>query len=153
MQLKNHLYTIVETDKQGNLQQKEAAGLQQKCQEVLSSRSNTSFRLRLNPEHFIYQAHFPGEPITPGVCIVQMGTELLEDLLCEGLQKKVKLEICKVKNVKFLSVISPNESTVITYLMKKVEMSEDGSEVKAQMVVTSGDEAKAKISLVLSVKC
>lgn len=61
MQLKNHLYTIVETDKQGNLQQKEAAGLQQKCQEVLSSRSNTSFRLRLNPEHFIYQAHFPGE--------------------------------------------------------------------------------------------
>ncbi len=59
MQLKNHLYTIVETDKQGNLQQKEAAGLQQKCQEVLSSRSNTSFRLRLNPEHFIYQAHFP----------------------------------------------------------------------------------------------
>ena len=65
MQLKNHLYTIVEADKQGNLQQKEAAGLQQKCQEVLSSRSNTSFRLRLNPEHFIYQAHFPGEPVTP----------------------------------------------------------------------------------------
>mgnify|MGYP000588408412 CR=1 FL=1 len=30
MQLKNHLYTIVETDKQGNLQQKEAADLQQK---------------------------------------------------------------------------------------------------------------------------
>ena len=74
MQLKNHLYTIVEADKQGNLQQKdaaglqqkEAAGLQQKCQEVLSNRSNTSFRLRLNPEHFIYQAHFPGEPVTPG---------------------------------------------------------------------------------------
>ncbi len=29
MQLKNHLYTIVETDKQGNLQQKEAAGVHQ----------------------------------------------------------------------------------------------------------------------------
>ena len=78
MQLKNHLYTIVETDKQGNLQQK--------CQEVLSSRSNTSFRLRLNPEHFIYQAHFPGEPVTPGVCILQIGKELLAELLQESLE-------------------------------------------------------------------
>ena len=132
MQLRNNLYTVTE---------KKVDGL------------TGHFELALTPSCFIYQAHFPGEPITPGVCIVQMGTELLEDLLCEGLQKKVKLEICKVKNVKFLSGISPNESTVINYLMKKVEMSEDGSEVKAQMVVTSGDEAKAKISLVLSVKC
>lgn len=111
MQLRNNLYTVTE---------KKVDGLM------------GYFELALTPSCFIYQAHFPGEPITPGVCIVQMGTELLEDLLCEGLQKKVKLEICKVKNVKFLSVISPNESTVINYLMKKVEMSEDGSEVKAQ---------------------
>lgn len=132
MQLRNNLYTVIE---------KRVDGL------------TGYFRLTLTPSCFIYQAHFPGEPITPGVCIVQMGTELLEDLLGEGLRKKVKLEICKVKNVKFLSVISPNESTVITYQMKKVEMSEDGSEVKVQMVVTSGDEVKAKISLVSSVKC
>lgn len=111
------------------------------------------FVLALTPSCFIYQAHFPSEPITPGVCIVQMGKELLEDLLEENLQKKVGLEISKVKNVKFLSVISPNESTAITYQMKKVEMSEDGSEMKAQMVITSGEEAKAKISLVLSVRC
>lgn len=132
MQLRNNLYTITE---------KNVDGL------------TGHFVLALNPSCFIYQAHFPGEPITPGVCIVQMGAELLEDLLGESLQKKVELEICKVKNVKFLSVITPKETTVITYRMKKVEMSEDGSEVKAQMVVTSGDEAKAKISLVLSVKC
>lgn len=132
MQLRNNLYTVTE---------KKVDGL------------TGYFELALTPSCFIYQAHFPSEPITPGVCIVQMGTELLEDLLGEGLQKKVKLEICRVKNVKFLSVISPKGSTVITYLMKKVEMSKDGSEVKAQMVVTSGDEAKAKISLVLSVKC
>ena len=102
MQLRNNLYTVTE---------KKVDGL------------TGYFELALTPSCFIYQAHFPSEPITPGVCIVQMGTELLEDLLCEGLQ------------------------------MKKVEMSEDGSEVKAQMVVTSGDEEKAKISLVLSVKC
>ena len=132
MLLRNNLYTVT---------QKEVDGLK------------GHFELALNPSCFIYQTHFPGEPITPGVCIVQMGKELLEELLEENLQKKVGLEISKVKNVKFLSVISPNESTVITYQMKKVEMSEDGSEMKAQMVVTSGEEAKAKISLVLSVRC
>ncbi len=132
MLLKNNLYTVT---------QKEIDGLKGR------------FVLALNPSCFIYQAHFPGEPITPGVCIVQMGKELLEELLEEHLQKKVGLEISKVKNVKFLSVISPNETTVITYQMKKVEMSEDGSEMKAQMVITSGEEAKAKISLVLSVRC
>ena len=140
MQLKNHLYTIVETDKQGNLQQKEAAGLQQKCQEVFSSRSNTSFRLRLNPEHFIYQAHFPGEPVTPGVCILQIGKELLAELLQES------LEITHVKNVKFLSVISPLKEKEISYIFKKIETSEDSQEVKAQIIVASDEETKAKIS-------
>lgn len=161
MQLKNHLYTIVETDKQGNLQQKEgeklkeaaglqqneacelkkeATGLQQKIQNLLLSRSKTSFRLRLNPEHFIYQAHFPGEPVTPGVCILQIGKELLAELLQES------LEITHVKNVKFLSVISPLKEKEISYIFKKIETSEDSQEVKAQIIVASDEETKAKIS-------
>lgn len=167
MQLKNHLYTIVETDKQGNLQQKEgeklkeaaglqqneacelkkeATGLQQKIQNLLLSRSNTSFRLRLNPEHFIYQAHFPGEPVTPGVCILQIGKELLAELLLES------LEITHVKNVKFLSVISPLKEKEISYTFKKIETSEDSQEVKAQIIVASDEETKAKISFTCSKK-
>lgn len=103
------------------------------------------FLLRLNPDHVIYQAHFPGEPITPGVCIVQMGKELMEELLDKS------LAVARVKNVKFLSVISPEDTTSITYTFRKVEWSADGKEVKAQIVVTSGDEAKAKISFALRV--
>ena len=37
------------------------------------------FTIELNPQHFIYKAHFPGEPITPGVCIMQIAKELLEE--------------------------------------------------------------------------
>ena len=36
-----------------------------------------TYEIALNAQHFIYQAHFPGEPITPGVCILQMACELL----------------------------------------------------------------------------
>ena len=34
------------------------------------------FDISFFPGHFIYKAHFPGEPITPGVCIIQIATEL-----------------------------------------------------------------------------
>jgi len=131
MQLKNNLYTIVETEVDET-----AAGGKPK---------GGKFLLRLHPEHVIYQAHFPGEPITPGVCIVQIGKELLEELL--GLS----LTLTKVKNVKFLSVISPRESIDISYVFKKIEASEEDKEVKAQITVMSGEEAKAKISFILKV--
>ena len=62
------------------------------------------YNIHLDASHFIYQAHFPDEPITPGVCIIQIAKELLEEHLGIG------LEIQKVKNVKFLNVISPLES-------------------------------------------
>lgn len=132
MLLRNNLYTI---------SQKEIDGL------------NGCFTIELNSSHFIYLAHFPEEPITPGVCIVQIGQELLELLLEESFLKKYRLEIKKVKNVKFLSVISPKNNTTIVYTMKKVEMSEDATKVKAQIEVSFKDEIKAKISLVLCVSC
>lgn len=61
----------------------------------------TVYTLTLNAEHLIYKAHFPGEPITPGVCLIQMAKELLEDILDEALR------IVAVKNVKFLNIVSP----------------------------------------------
>ena len=40
------------------------------------SAEGQQLRLQLHPEHEIYQAHFPGNPITPGVCQVQIVAEL-----------------------------------------------------------------------------
>lgn len=134
MKLKNNLYTI--KNKQVVLPTESDAAI---GKTTLSG----SYELELNPSCFIYQAHFPGEPITPGVCIMQMGKEVLEDALGKPLQ------VASVKNIKFLSIISPKETTTITYLLKKVEPSEDGQSVKAQLVVMAGDEAKAKISFTL----
>ena len=46
-----------------------------------SQEGTVSYDIRLHSDHFIYQAHFPGEPITPGVCVVQIAKELLEEHL------------------------------------------------------------------------
>ena len=58
MNLKNSLYTIQGVAREG---------------------TSVSYELLLNAEHTIYQAHFPNEPITPGVCILQILKELLEE--------------------------------------------------------------------------
>lgn len=128
MQLKNNIYKIIGKEDEGDV---------------------VNYTIQLIPSCFIYQAHFPGEPITPGVCIVQIGKELVEDLLTEQTSHSQPLEIIKVKNVKFLSVISPNETKQLVYQVKRMDLSEDGTKVEAQVVVLSEHKTMAKISLVM----
>jgi 3-hydroxymyristoyl/3-hydroxydecanoyl-(acyl carrier protein) dehydratase len=33
--------------------------------------------IRLNPDHAIFAGHFPGQPVVPGVCMLQIIKELL----------------------------------------------------------------------------
>lgn len=101
-----------------------------------------SYEIELNASHFIYQAHFPGEPITPGVCIVQIAVELLEEVVGK------RLQLAKVKNVKFLSVVTPTQSTAVTLQLVKIAENETEGTVKTQAVVTSEDEVKAKLSFI-----
>ena len=98
--------------------------------------------LRTNQEHPIYKAHFPGNPITPGVCIIQAAGELLERKLGR------KLYLKTVKNVKFLSVIIPEEGKKIRYSFSNII--EDESSVKAQVLVSDDTSVYAKISLIFS---
>ena len=98
--------------------------------------------LRTNPEHPIYKAHFPGSPITPGVCIIQAAGELLEKKLNR------KLYLKTVKNVKFLSVIIPEEGKKIRYNLSNMVDDENGC--KAQIPVSDDASVYAKISLIFS---
>ena len=101
------------------------------------------FNIKLDPEHFIYKAHFPGEPITPGVCIMQIAKELLEEAVSED------LVLSCVKNIKFLRIISPNEVTEICYSLAKISREDD--QIKVQVTVTAGEDAYAKLSLICQI--
>ena len=98
--------------------------------------------LHTNPEHPIYKAHFPGSPITPGVCIIQAAGELLEKQLGR------KLYLQSIKNVKFLMVIIPEEGKKIKYSFSNITEDENG--VKTQVVVSDDSTVYAKISLIFS---
>ena len=101
--------------------------------------SGHDYSIRLNPEHFIYKAHFPGEPITPGVCIMQISKELLEK------STGLPIEMDYVKNIKFLRVISPSEILTLDCSLSKV--SREDSHVKAQAVISADGEICAKLSI------
>ena len=75
--------------------------------EDIAKETEHSYTIKLDAEHFIYKAHFPGEPITPGVCIMQIAHELLE---CHMNQQLV---IDCVKNIKFLRIITPTATPVV----------------------------------------
>ena len=98
------------------------------------------FDIRLNAGHYIYRAHFPGEPITPGVCILQIAKELLETALGCG------LDLSCVRNIKFLRIIKPDETPSLTFVVNPSE-SDDGS-VKAQVTAVHDGGTYAKLSLV-----
>ena len=71
---------------------------------------NATISLRKN--HPIFTGHFPGMPVVPGVCMIQIVREVMEAV------KNVKLRLVSAENIKFLSVINPNE-------IREVEVSLD----------------------------
>lgn len=102
------------------------------------------YTVGLHPNHFIYKAHFPGEPITPGVCIMQMALELLEKAC------GMRLSMECARNIKFLKVISPDETPVLNYCIEE-SLREDGT-VRSTVNVLSKEETYAKISLICRAK-
>lgn len=108
--------------------------------EIAESENGFVTVLQTNPEHPIYAAHFPGNPITPGVCIIQIANELLEKQLGKRLFLKT------IKNVKFLSVIIPAEGKKIKYAFSGIAETEMG--YKTQVVVSDETMVYAKMSLI-----
>jgi 3-hydroxyacyl-[acyl-carrier-protein] dehydratase len=82
--------------------------------------------ITLNPAHDIFKGHFPGQPIVPGVCMMQMIKEVLEDHLDK------KLQLVKADNIKFLSFIDPNQHKQVG-LEIKMSIIEGQVKVDAQL--------------------
>ncbi|WP_221393092.1 3-hydroxyacyl-ACP dehydratase [Dyadobacter sp. NIV53] len=74
----------------------------------LNSTSETiSAEIRLNANHSIFDGHFPGSPVTPGVIQLQVVKEIIEQQLNKSLRMKT------MRTCKFLKVINPDETPVL----------------------------------------
>ena len=84
-------------------------------------KENNSYKimLELNAMHKIFEGHFPGQPVVPGACMLQMVKEVTEIILNKNVQ------LTKADNLKFLRIINPNEHRVL-YMVLTCNISEDG---------------------------
>src|SRR4051794_34981822 len=76
-------------------------------QSVSDEHGVISALLEINAAHKIFHGHFPGQPVVPGVCMMEMVKEITETVT----GKEMFLQ--KADNIKFLSVIDPNQSTIV----------------------------------------
>jgi 3-hydroxyacyl-[acyl-carrier-protein] dehydratase len=109
--------------------------------DTCTTEKSVNYQLRLNAAHPIYAAHFPGNPITPGVCIIQIVKELTES------HYRQQLFLKKVSNVKFLNVISPLEYEKISV---ELTLEEETGAKKVTAVVCKGEITFSKMSLTLT---
>jgi 3-hydroxyacyl-[acyl-carrier-protein] dehydratase len=72
-----------------------------------SATDNIASEIRINAEHHLFNGHFPGAPVTPGVIQLQMIKTVLEKHMEQELQLK------SVRTCKFLEVLNPNVTPVI----------------------------------------
>ena len=72
-----------------------------------SSASEIWAELLMNAGHKIFEGHFPGQPVVPGVCMMQMIKEIVEQVLGK------ETNLVKAADMKFLAVINPKENNLI----------------------------------------
>lgn len=77
----------------------------------------------INEKHEVFKGHFPGNPIMPGVCMMQIIKELTEQIT------NMTLTMQSLSNVKFMALINPFETP----------------ELKLELNISTMDDAVVKV--------
>lgn len=80
-----------------------------------STEKEIQAKVTLNPLHEIFKGHFPGNPIMPGVCMMQIIKELIEKEL------SIDLVFKNSSNVKFMAKINPETNPHLQINISYVE--------------------------------
>ena len=96
-----------------------------------------SAQIKLNPNHEIFKGHFPGKPIMPGVCMIQIIKELTERSLGQDLFLSV------ASNVKFMAIINPETDPI---LLIDINLSEMDGLFKVKSTTIFGETVALKLN-------
>ena len=106
--------------------------------EEKTSDSKYTFTILVNEKHDVFKGHFPGNPIMPGVCMIQIIKELSESIT------KTALFMQTLTNVKFMALINP-EITPKLRLELDITTTEDDL-VKVKNTTYFNDTVALKLS-------
>jgi 3-hydroxyacyl-[acyl-carrier-protein] dehydratase len=89
-------------------------------------------------DHPVFDGHFPGNPILPGVCTLQIAGELLSKYLDQ------KLMLVKSENIKFMSLVIPTENTILDFKISLGDKEEKIFSVKCAVTSNGVEVLKMK---------
>lgn len=85
--------------------------------------NTTTASISINKDHEVFKGHFPNNPVTPGVCMMQIIKEITESVVSK------KLFMTSSSNVKFMAIINPFETPDLV-LSLVINPTEEGFKVK-----------------------
>ena len=91
----------------------------------------------LNAEHAIFQGHFPGQPVLPGVCMVQIAIRIASAMRGEALRMR------EARSVKFLAPVDPRTAPVLEY---RTVLTEKERAWHADVQALAGDAVVLKLN-------
>ena len=98
---------------------------------LVSQDEKVTAKIELNPNHPVYDGHFPDQSIVPGVIQLQIVSEILS----KGIQQNLTLQFAS--NIKHLAIILPENNSLLdvdidfkinednSYQVKAIIQSED----------------------------
>lgn len=93
--------------------------------------------IHLNKDHDIFKGHFPGNPVMPGVCMIQIIKEITESALDKDLFLSVS------SNIKFMAIINPEFNPDLNI---KIEYTEEDGLVKVKNTTSFEDTVALKLN-------
>ena len=94
-------------------------------------------KIHLNKDHDIFKGHFPGNPVMPGVCMLQIIKELTEIATSQSLFLAVS------SNIKFMAIINPDTNPD---LLLNISIEEENDEIKIKNVSSFNETVALKLS-------
>jgi len=95
-------------------------------------------RIVLNKDHEIFRGHFPEIPILPGVCTIQIISELLGEHL------KSKLRLTDGDTIKFTGLVNPNTDSQLNVEINILKKEQDSVSISCQVSTQAASVFKMK---------
>ena len=109
---------------------------------VEKTENGISAKVYLNKDHDIFKGHFPGNPVMPGVCMIQMIKELTEKEVGE------ELFLTRSTNIKFMAIINPETNPDLELT---IDISQDNGELKVKNTTTFEDTVALRLNATFKV--
>lgn len=100
-------------------------------------------KVHLNKDHDIFKGHFPGNPVMPGVCMIQIIKELTEEATGKNLFLSVS------SNIKFMAIINPEKNPDLELA---ISIAEENGEVKVKNTTSFEDTVALKLNATFKIE-